>query len=257
MIELPKKKSTVVRVDPKTMILFGMYKSGKSTAVAELDDCLMIDLEEGSDFLSAVKIDVQKKAREEGVDPLNILLKIISEIKKANKKNGGYVYRRIALDTVTALEDVILPMAAKMYRETPMGRNWIGTDVTTLPNGAGYRYTRESMKKVVNALSEICDTLVILGHVKDKMVEADGEEMTERGLDLTGKMASILCSQVDAIGYVYRDEEKTMINFQTSQSLAVGARSQHLKNKKIAVATSDEEGTVTVDWTEIFIADRQ
>lgn len=256
MIELPKKKSEVVRIDPKTIILFGMYKSGKTTAAAELEDCLTLDLEEGSDFVSALKIDVQKEAKREGVEPLVILMRIIKQIKKANEDKGDYVYKRIALDTVTALEDVILPMAAKMYRATPMGRNWVGDDVTTLPSGAGYRYTRESMKKVINALSDICDTLVILGHVKDKMVEADGEEMTERGLDLTGKMGSILCSQVDAIGYVYREEEKTMINFQTSKSLAVGARSPHLKNKKVAVAVSDEEGNVKVDWSQIFIAEQ-
>lgn len=253
MIELPKKKSEIVRVNPKTIILFGMYKCGKTTAVAELDDCLTIDLEEGSDFVSAVKVDIQKEARKEGVDPLIILMRLINQIKKANKEANGYVYKRIALDTVTALEDVILPMAAKMYRATPMGRNWVGDDVTTLPNGAGYRYTRESMKKVINMLADICDTLIILGHVKDKMVEADGEEMTERGLDLTGKMGSILCSQVDAIGYVYREEEMTMINFQTSKSLSVGARSPHLKNKKICVARSNEDNEVTVDWTDIFV----
>jgi hypothetical protein len=255
MIELPMKKTAVTRVDPKTLILFGMYKCGKTTAVAELDDCLTLDLEEGSDFVSSVRIDVQKEARKEGVEPLIILMRVIKQIEKANKDKGGYVYKRIALDTVTALEDVVLPMAAKMYRATPMGRNWVGDDVTTLPNGAGYRYTREAMKKVVNSLADICDTLIILGHVKDKLIEVQGEEMNERGLDLTGKMPSILCSQVDAIGYVYREDEKTMINFQTSSSLSVGARSNHLKNKKICVATSDENNVVSVDWSEIFIAD--
>lgn len=133
-----------------------------------------------------------------------------------------------------------------------MGRNWVGTDVTTLPNGAGYGYTRRALSQILNQLEELCDTLIILGHVKDKLVEKNGEEMNERGLDLTGKMSAILCSKVDAIGYLFRDENKTIINFQPSEKLLCGSRSEHLKGKKIVVAESDENGKLTVDWSQIF-----
>jgi hypothetical protein len=252
-MELPKKRCSAVRRDPKTMIIFGQPKTGKTTVLAALDSCLLIDLEEGSDFVSALKVDVLKEAKTKKVAPIVILDDVIKSIKKANEKNDGYVYKYIALDTVTALEDIVLPVAAKMYKDTPIGRNWVGTDVTTLPNGAGYRYTREALQKVLNALKDITDTLIILGHVKDKLVERDGEEMGERGLDLTGKMPAILCSKVDAIGYMYRDENKTMLNFESSESLLVGARSEHLKGKKIAIAESDEEGSIKVDWSQIFI----
>ena len=43
----------------------------------------------------------------------------------------------ITIDTVSALEDISLELANKLYKNTPMGRNWIGDDVTKLPNGAG------------------------------------------------------------------------------------------------------------------------
>lgn len=252
-MELPKKKTDIVRRDPKTMIIFGQPKTGKTTVLAALDNCLMIDLEEGSDFVSALKIDVVKEARDKKVAPIMVLNDVIKSIKKANEKNGGYVYKYLAIDTVTALEDMVLPVAAKMYKDTPIGRNWVGTDVTTLPNGAGYRYTREALTKVIDALKEITDTLIILGHVKDKLVERDGEEMGERGLDLVGKMPAILCSKVDAIGYIYRDENKTILNFKSSESLVVGARSEHLKGKQLVVAESDEDGSIKIDWSQIFI----
>lgn len=252
-MKLPKKKSDAARRDPKTIVVFAQPKTGKTTAVAELDNCLLIDLEGGSDFVSALKVDVLTEAKDSKTQPIAVLQDIIKSVKKANEENGGYVYKYIAIDTVTALEEMVLPIAASMYRATPMGRNWVGTDVTTLPNGAGYGYTRTALLKVIDSLKEITDTLIILGHVKDKLVEVDGEEMGERGLDLVGKMAGILCAKVDAVGYMYRDENKTMLNFATSESLLVGARSEHLKGKKIPVATSDEEGKLTVDWSKVFI----
>jgi hypothetical protein len=255
MLKLPKQKSKAVRRDPKTMIIFGQPKTGKTTALAELEDCLVVDLEEGTDFVSAVKIDVLKEAREAKVKPIAVVQDIIKSIKQANEKKGGYVYKYIAIDTVTALEELVLPIAASMYKETPMGRNWVGTDVTTLPNGAGYRYTREALQKVLNAFKEITDTLIILGHVKDKLVEVGGEEMNERGLDLTGKMPAILCAKVDAIGYMYRDDNKTMINFESTDSLLVGARSEHLKGQRICVAESDESNNITVDWSKVFMGE--
>lgn len=252
-MELPKVKTKASRVDPKTMVIFSQPKMGKSTITAGLDNCLIIDLEKGTDFLDALKYDVIREAEKQEKLPIVILKQLIEAIKEENKKRGSYVYKYIAIDTVTALEEIVLALANKLYRDTPMGRNWTGDDVTTLPNGAGYRFTRNALSTVLSELQEICDTLIILGHTKDKMIEKEGKEMTERGLDLTGKMASIVCSQVDAIGYMYRDENETIINFQASESLLCGARSEHLKGAEIVVASSDETGALKIDWSKIFI----
>lgn len=77
--------------------------------------------------------------------------------------------------------------------------------------------------------------------------------MNERALDLTGKSGSILCSQVDAIGYIYRNENETRINFSPSNNLISGARSPHLRNQDIIIAESDDQNNVKVDWSKIFI----
>lgn len=253
MIELPKEKVKASRVNPKSMVLFSLPKTGKTTAVAGLDKCLIIDLEEGTDFVDALKIDVIKEARKQKKLPFIVLKELLNQIKELNAQHGGYVYKYIAIDTVTALEEIVLPYANKLYKDTPMGRNWTGDDVTTLPQGAGYRYTRLALAEVINTIEKLCDTIILLGHTKDKLVEREGKEMTERGLDLTGKMASIICAHVDAIGYVYRDENETRINFSASESLIAGARSNHLKNADIVVAVSDDQGNVKIDWSKIFV----
>ena len=252
-MELPKTKRTATRQDPTSIVIYSKPKMGKTTILAGLDDCLVIDLEKGSYFVDILVFDVLQKAEEEGKLPVVILKRLINKIKEENQKINGKVYKYIAVDTATALEDIVLPLANKMYKDTPMGKNWVGDDVTTLPNGAGYRYTRLALSTILNELKELCDTFIILGHVKDKNVEKDGKEMNERSLDLTGKSSSILCSQVDAIGYLFRDENKTIIDFESNESLLCGARSPHLKGQKIQVAESDEEGNLNIDWSGIFI----
>lgn len=252
-MELPKQKTKASRINPRSMVLFGKEKSGKSTILSGLENCLIIDLENGTDFLDALKFDVITEAKKAKTLPIIILKQLINKIKEANEKNGGYVYKYIALDTVSALEDIVLPYAKKLYKQTPMGRNYVGDDVTTLPGGAGYRYTRMALFEIVNDLSDICDTLILSGHVKDKMIDLRGEEINERGLNLIGKSSSILCSKVDAIGYVYRKDNKTIINFKPSESLIVGGRSKHLIGQEIVVAESNENNEITTDWSKIFI----
>jgi len=259
MIELPQEKVPASRIDPKKIIIFGKPKVGKTEALSKLDNCLLIDLEGGSNFINAMKIDVLKIADEESkkkneiIEPIHVLGEVIAKLKEANKAKGSFVYKYGAIDTVTALEDMVLILANNLYKQTPQGRNWTGDDVTTLPNGAGYQYTRRALWMVLNELESCFDTLIILGHLKDKLVEKQGKEMTERGLDLIGKSAAILCSQVDVIGYMYRDENKTKVNFMPSESLVVGSRSEHLKNKEVTLIESDKEGNLTVDWSKIFI----
>lgn len=253
MIELPKEKTNATRVNPKKIVIFSKPKVGKTTAIAGLDNLLIIDVERGSNFLSALKIDILEIAEKEEITPMQALKAVINKLKEANKQKGGYVYKYGAIDTVTALEELSIELANRMYKNTAIGKNWQGDDVTTLANGAGYYWSRKALSLIINELAECFDTFIILGHLKEKLIEKEGKEMTERGLDLTGKSASILCSQVDAIAYMYRDEDATVLNFAPSETTTCGSRSEHLKNKKIKVITSDKDGNLQVDWSEVFL----
>jgi len=253
MIDLPFEKIGPERVNPKRIIIFGNPKVGKTKSLAALPNCLILDVEDGSGYVDALKMNVLALAREHKKSPIVILKGIIKKIKAANEAKGENVYQYIAIDTISALEDVVLPLANKLYKDTAQGKNWNGDDVTELPNGAGYRYTRLAMLMILNELDELCDTLIISGHVKDKLISLAGEEMNERGLDLTGKLGSIVASKADAIGYIYREDNETIVNFQAEDSLVCGGRCNHLINKKVVLIKSDEDNNITVDWSEIFI----
>ena len=253
MIELTTQKINASRKNPRKIILFGKPKIGKSTALANLDNCLILDLEGGTDYLNALKIDIIGEARKQDVEPIVALKQVINSIKEANIANNGFVYKYGAIDTISILEEMVLPVAKKLYQKTPMGRNFQGENVLELPNGAGYQYTRAALWMVLDELEQCFETLVILAHLKDKYLEKEGKEMMERGIDLIGKSASILSANVDAIGYMYREDNKTIVNFTPSETVTCGSRCEHLKNQKVTLIESDDSGKLTVDWSKIFI----
>lgn len=99
-------------------------KWGKSTVLSTLDDNLILDFEQGAKYLSALKVEINS-------------LKDFAEVYKALKESE-HRYKFITIDTVTALEEFVKPLALKMYRDTPAGANYTG-DILQAPMGIGRR----------------------------------------------------------------------------------------------------------------------
>lgn len=245
MLILPTEKSRPVTTNPKTLILFGKPKAGKSTLMAALDNNLIIDLENGYQALSAMV--VQARSVQDFADIANAIREKIKE------NNGKFPYKYITIDNATRLEEMCLSYACQLYRQTPMGKSYQGTDVRTLPNGSGYLYLRQAVRKVIDMFKSLCDTFILIAHVREKMINKDGEELSEMSIDLTGKLGDILCGEADAIGYVYRKKNETIVSFEGGENTIREARAQHLRGKKIVVATSNENNEITVDMTKIFL----
>lgn len=134
-----------------------------------------------------------------------------------------------------------------------MGKNYQGTDIRTLPNGSGYMYIRQAVRKVIDMFRTLCETLILVAHTKDRQINMEGQEMNEMTLDLTGKLGDILCGEADAIGYVYRKKNQTIISFEGGESSVREARPEHLRGKKIVIAESDEDNKLTFYWDKIFL----
>ena len=163
-MELPTKKVKASRKSPKNMIIYGPPKIGKTTVLSQLEDCLIIDLEAGSDMVDALKIKVNN---------LKELADAGREIIKQKKP-----YKYIAIDTISKLEE------------------W-------------------------------CE---------------DEGKVAVKDLDLTGKIKQITCANADAVGYVYREGEETMISFDSMDDITAGSRCEHLKGQ-----------TIPLNWSSIFI----
>jgi len=237
-IVLPTSKVKAERVNPKRLIIYSKPKTGKTTAYAGLEDNLIIDLENGSDYVEALKVKVSS---------LQELLDTGKAIKAA-----GSPYKFVTIDTVTALEDMIMPLAIKLYRATAMGKNFDGDTVVTLPNGAGYLYIRQAFFQVLDFIDTLAPTIILSGHIKDKVVDDKGEMVMSANIDLTGKIKSLICANADAIGYMYRKGNQTILSFKTSDEVTCGARPEHLRNEEIVISEMIN-GTLTTDWSKVFI----
>ena len=243
MVTLPTSKVPATSTNPHFMILYGRPKAGKTSALAQLDNNLIVDLEGGSTFIDAMAVQARS---------VNELGEIAQAIRAKNTEVGHNFYKHITIDNATRLEEICLPYAAILYRQTPMGKNWKGTDVRLLPNGSGYMYIRQAVRKVIDMFKDLCNEFILVGHVKDVQIEQNGEELSEMALDLVGKLSSIICGEADAVGYVYRKGNETHISFKGGDGTIKEARAPHRRGQDIIIATGNEDGTITTYWNKIY-----
>lgn len=244
MIVLPKEKVKAKVENPRFLIIFGKPKAGKTTLASRLDNNLIVDLEGGSEFLEVLAVQARSVK-----DLGDIATAIREEIKQTGKKP----YKYITLDNASRLEEICLSYAAQLYRATPMGKNYSGNDVRTLPNGSGYMYLQQAVRKVIDMFRDLCDNFILIGHTRDKLINKEGEELSEMSLDLVGKLANIICGEADAVGYVYRKRNETHISFEGGDNSVREARAPHLRGKNIVIAESDENNDIKVYWDKIYL----
>ena len=245
MLVLPKEKSVPKVNNPKFLILAGRPKAGKSTLMTALDNNLIIDLEDGYQALSALVVQARS---------INDFAEIANALKtEINNNEGKFPYKYITIDNATRLEEMCLSYAVQLYRQTPMGKNYQGTDVRTLPNGSGYMYLRQAVRKVIDMFRGLCETFILITHTKDRQINFEGTEVNEIAIDLAGKLGDILCGEADAIGYVYRKKNETIISFEGGEGTVREARANHLRGKKIVVAESDDDNNITFHMDKIFL----
>ena len=241
---LPTKKSPPLRKSPKNLVIFSKPKVGKTSLLAQLDNCLILDLENGTDYLEAMSTPI----------------KSIADLRKVGDAiiTAGKPYKYLAVDTISALEDLCIPFAEEIYSKTPMGKNWYtdgklkyGT-IINMPTGSGYAWLREAFTRAVDYIKTLAPNVILVGHIKDTMLEKDGSEFNSLDLDLTGKLKRMTTANSDAIGYLYRKKNTNILSFKTTDEVLCGARPEHLRNEEIVVSEV-VDGKVVTYWDRIFV----
>lgn len=207
--------------------------------LSTLPNNLILDFENGSKFVEALKIKVES-------------LKDLKEIIKAIKE-AGKPYKFITIDTITAVEEMAKPVALQMWKQSPLyTEKYEIKDITQVPNGAGYSFWRQAIEAIVDLIASATDNIILCGHVKDAAL-AENVSGSIKQLDLTGKVSRILSARSDAIGFVHRDDDSNLcINFGQNGEILTGARPKHLANQDIIVAERQEDGTFVSHWDRIF-----
>ncbi len=256
-IQLPTTITKATQIVPKSLILFGLPKSGKTTGVATLPNSLLIDVENGSDFIDATKIKVDPELGPVG--KFNWLKDVAREIKAQ-----GHPYDFVVIDTLSYLDEISEFVGTYDYCQSIQGKKWNrdanGTirtpedpeyqSVLTMGEGYGYRFSRNAMTKLFDELKNLGKiSTIFIVHVADKYVlsKQSNQEVRVMDLSLTGKLKHIFSRDVDGIGYVYNKDGKLQISFKGGEERTGGIRgASHIQGF---------EGEL--DWNKIFLLDTE
>ena len=209
---LKKVKRKVISDNPKTMLLYGAPKVGKTTMLSKLDDCLIIDTEQGANMVEGYI---------ESVNNRDELIAILKEAKE------GHDYKYVAIDTIDKVAD---------WADKSVCQEENVSAVQDLAFGKGFAMSRDKVLNTIKILRQIFPHVILIGHKKWAQAVVDGKAMVQpESLDLTGKLKNMIMADCDAIGYVFRDEEKgeLMVSFKANEALEAGSRSPHLRGKEM------------------------
>lgn len=245
-VQIPSGPVPASRVNPQCLLLYGAPKVGKTRAVADLPDSLVLELEPaGADFFPVRKIDIPDMAT---------LLKTLAKLT-ALKEAGTPACTRLVIDTIDEVERLCGPYALAQYKASVLGKDFAGTDIVELPMGAGYGRLRDAVGEMLWLFCKAADEVILLAHVRDKVIERKGvQDVAFQDVDLTGKVRSIVCSRCSSIGYVRRDFNDTLyVNFRTSDTVNCGSRCAHLTGREIVLGERGKDGKLVFFWERIYV----
>lgn len=223
---LPTSPTPPTTTDPRVLILYGAAKVGKTTVLANLPGCLIVDLEDGTDYLTALRVKANNMSELEA---------IAQQLKEIVVKTGKPAYPYLAIDTVSKVEDWAEIRGTERYKANPTGKNFKGQSILELAHGHGYLWLRLAFQEVLGLFSGTATRLIFICHLRDKFIDKGGQETSVKDLELTGKIRNITASKADAIGYIFRDATRNqgqlMVSFQTLEQVACGSRCEHLKGQ--------------------------
>ena len=263
VIDLPTEVRPVKSVNPHMMLIYSPPKVGKTTIVGGLEDALIIETEPyGANYISGKIVEVNKPSEFNAV---------LDAIEEKNTQLGGYMYRRIVIDTITKLDEWSEIVGTYEYMNKPQGKKFNLKDpkqpskgkfnhldssfetVHEIANGFGYRYSREVMLNWYDRLSTLAEEIILIAHIKDKFIESKtGDTVETRDINLTGKVKSTYASRLDAIGYLRRDGDVGVLSFNPKENLVCGGRCKHL-NGDIVISEKQENGDIKTFWENIYI----
>lgn len=212
-MQLPTERTPATRKSPRLLTLFGQSKVGKTTTLATLDNCLIIDTEQGTEMVEAMKVSA------------NSLQDVMATIKALRESETKYDY--IAVDT---LDNIVNWMEEFVCQSE--GVKTIGD----LDFGKGYAIVRDNVMKIITQLKPLASKgLILIGHRKKTLIANETDiKVNTSSLDLSGKLKNFIMADSDAIGYVFRDGEGALkVSFIADDETEAGARCPHLRGQVI------------------------
>ena len=233
------------RQNPQMALFFGQPKVGKTHSVAALPDTLILELEPGgADHFAARKLDVPG---------MGTLLQVLADLTQ-RRKAGRPAAKRLVIDTIDVVEEWCDPAALSEYKASTLGKTFEGTSIVELPQGAGYFRLREKMGEMLWAFTQAADEVILLAHVRDRVLTKVSGEVLAQDINLTGKIRNIVCSRSSAVGYMRRDfAGQLVLTFKTSDAVNCGSRCAHLRGRDFVIGKLVADGQPVFDWSSVYL----
>jgi len=218
-MQLPTERTPASRKSPRLLTLFGQSKVGKTTTLATLDNCLIIDTEQGTDMVDAMKVQA------------NTLQEVMSTLKALKAKEDKYDY--VAIDTIDNIVHWMEEFVCKSEGVKTIG---------DLEFGKGYAMVRDNVMKIIGQLKDCAGKgLILVGHRKKTLIATESDiKVNTSSLDLSGKLKNFIMADSDAIGYVFRDGEGALkVSFLADDETEAGARCEHLRGQVLEFTMSN------------------
>lgn len=259
LIKLPTVPKPAVLKTPKRIILFSKPKIGKTSVVAKLPNCLILDFEKGTLAIDAMAVQIES---------IQDVFDVCDSIVEAN-----YPYKFIAVDTASSLEEMCLTEAEIRYARSD--KNWFlkneaGTayheksgkrtygNILQLPFGKGQAYVAEVFTEVMNRLEECAPKIILMAHSTYATINKDGVDFTSLDIQMSKKCRFVATFKADAIGYMYRKGKENYINFTASEDTLAGGRHRYLEKEHILISEykTNQDGPEVLEthWGKIFDA---
>jgi hypothetical protein len=266
--KLPEEITPIKETNPTDLIIISVPKTGKTNILAELtkqENAIIFNLEKGGvDYVSGKFINIYPSATtsfEEACENYKGYRDMLL------KNKGKYKY--LVVDSLTALDEMSEVMGTYYYMySVPQGKNFnrnlktgepykFGTEefklVTTLPEGYGYRYTREWFLQQIAFFSEMAPYRIYAGHVKDKLIKnSQDEQVTGSEINLTGKLKNILSTRMSSLCKLVADGDKRYLSFEVdSDNIIAGSRVPYLTGQ-ILISEKTSKGDIKTYWENVY-----
>lgn len=273
---------------PRELCIVGGRKIGKSTVGADLsrnlpdaNACAILSLDVPDGYVYT----------EEGyikLEPKNVfeIQKLYKQALRIMQTKGRRPYKFLYVDTVTSLETMCWQLATQQYMATPAGQSFnrvskkrikddpdvaaavargelvegqtIPEDsqyylqVDVLEYGGGYAYLRNAFRTVLGWLRHLAERIIYVAHIRDSQLQKDSVLKAAKAMDLTGKVASILATEVDALCFASRTGRKLVLDFATND-IESGSRYTALDGQKVVLSEKEKKSDdVNCFWENIY-----
>lgn len=273
--ELPEAVVKSTGLSPRDLVVIAQPKMGKSAIFGDFTtkyNGVVLNLEKGGyEYIDARKINIHESQEASDVDAFfnyckirNVLLKNkgkysvlfidgLSDLDKMSELGGTLAYMK---STVGKRFNAINPRdpSDKPEQFSPTDPGF--KSVLTLPDGAGYKHTRDWFLDQIGMFREISPYRVYAAHIADKYIsDKTRDAVVGQEILLTGKLKNIFASKVTALGKLIAENNERYLNFEVlNDSLIAGSRAPFLKGK-ILISKSEDKDTVKTFWENIFNKD--